>query len=100
MRAHWPTGRLLGSRAVTYSRGEHYEAGDLLGAPDSPVRIRTVIADDSYAVREGVEATLAHEPDIEVVRVCSDANELTALVAAEHPTGVTADIRSPPSVYA
>ena len=68
-----------------------------MGAPDSRSTIRTVIADDAYVIREGLEATLAHEPDIEVVGVASDGNELTALVAAEHPTVVIADIRMPPS---
>jgi len=59
--------------------------------------IRVVIADDAYVIREGLAATLAGAPDIELVGVCSDGNELEAAVAAQHPAVVIADIRMPPS---
>jgi DNA-binding NarL/FixJ family response regulator len=60
-------------------------------------RIRVVIADDAYVIREGLLATLAGAPDIEVVGVCSDGNELEAAITEQRPSVVIADIRMPPS---
>jgi DNA-binding NarL/FixJ family response regulator len=59
--------------------------------------IRIVIADDSYVMREGLTAALASIPDIEIVAVATDGNELTAAVASEHPSAIVTDIRMPPS---
>jgi DNA-binding NarL/FixJ family response regulator len=65
--------------------------------PDAPAGlIRVVIADDAHVIREGLAATLSAAPDIEVVAICSDGNELRAAIAAEHPDVVITDIRMPP----
>jgi DNA-binding NarL/FixJ family response regulator len=65
--------------------------------PDAPAaRIRVVIADDAHVIREGLAATLSAAPDIELVAICSDGNELRAAIAAEHPDVVITDIRMPP----
>jgi DNA-binding NarL/FixJ family response regulator len=65
------------------------------GLPAGPIRV--VAADDSYLIRESLTVTLASEPEIELVGVCSNGKELEALVAAEHPAVVILDIRMPPS---
>src|SRR4030081_434574 len=60
-------------------------------------RIRVVIADDAYVIREGLAATLSLAPEVELVGVCSDGNELSAMITAEHPDVVITDVRMPPS---
>jgi DNA-binding NarL/FixJ family response regulator len=75
-------------------------AGRLVSAPsvDRPAEpIRVVAADDSYLIRESLTVTLASEPEIELVGMCSNGKELEACVAAEHPAVVILDIRMPPS---
>jgi DNA-binding NarL/FixJ family response regulator len=77
------------------------QAGRMLSAPraDGPAGrpIRVVAADDSYLIRESLTVTLAAEPEIELVSVCSNGKELEACIAAEHPSVVILDIRMPPS---
>ena len=58
--------------------------------------IRVVIADDAHVIREGLAATLSTAPDIELVGICSDGNELSAAIAAQHPDVVITDLRMPP----
>jgi DNA-binding NarL/FixJ family response regulator len=60
-------------------------------------RIRVVVADDSYLIRESLTLMLATEPEVELVSVCSNGKELEAAIAAEHPAFVIVDIRMPPS---
>jgi DNA-binding NarL/FixJ family response regulator len=60
-------------------------------------RIRVVVAEDSYVIREFLVTTLSGEPTIELVAVCSDGKELDSVIAAEHPDVVITDIRMPPS---
>jgi DNA-binding NarL/FixJ family response regulator len=60
-------------------------------------RIRVIVAEDSYVIREFLATTLSGEPRIELVAVCSDGKELEAAIAAEHPDVVITDIRMPPS---
>jgi DNA-binding NarL/FixJ family response regulator len=62
----------------------------------SDQRIRVIVADDSYLIRESLTVMLASEPGIELVSVCSDGNELEATIAAQHPDVVVTDIRMPP----
>jgi DNA-binding NarL/FixJ family response regulator len=77
------------------------QAGRVVGEPhadflpDGPIRV--VAADDSYLIRESLTVTLASEPEIELVGVCSNGKELEAFVAAEQPSVVILDIRMPPS---
>jgi DNA-binding NarL/FixJ family response regulator len=58
--------------------------------------IRTVVAEDSVLVREGVVRLLALQPDIEVVATCGDLDSLLAAVQRERPDVVVTDIRMPP----
>jgi DNA-binding NarL/FixJ family response regulator len=59
--------------------------------------IRVAFADDAYVIREGLAATLSAEPEIELTGVCSDGNELRAVIAAERPHVIITDMRMPPS---
>jgi DNA-binding NarL/FixJ family response regulator len=61
------------------------------------VAIRVVLAEDAYLVREGVRRLLETQPDLEVVAVCGDLDELLETVAAESPDVVLTDIRMPPT---
>ncbi len=58
---------------------------------------RIVLADDHYLVREGVRRLLETQPELEVVAVCADLDELLAAVDAHHPDVVVTDIRMPPT---
>jgi DNA-binding NarL/FixJ family response regulator len=62
----------------------------------SDERIRVIVADDSYLIRESLTVMLASEPGVELVSVCSDGKELEATIAAQHPDVVITDIRMPP----
>jgi class 3 adenylate cyclase/ActR/RegA family two-component response regulator len=69
--------------------------------PPQPVEPRSgpitvVLADDSVLVREGVRALLALEPDLEVVAVASDYDELVAAAEQANPQVLVTDIRMPP----
>ncbi len=59
-------------------------------------RIRVIVADDSYLIRESLTMMLASEPGVELVSVCCDGEELEAKIAAERPDVVVTDIRMPP----
>jgi class 3 adenylate cyclase/ActR/RegA family two-component response regulator len=60
-------------------------------------QISVFLADDNLIVREGVRAMLALEPDIEVVGVACDYDELVAKAGAAAPQVLVTDIRMPPS---
>jgi DNA-binding NarL/FixJ family response regulator len=59
--------------------------------------LRVVIADDHALLREGVSSLLAAVPDVEVVGVAGDLDELLAVVDATAPDAVVTDIRMPPT---
>lgn len=59
--------------------------------------IRVFLADDNLIVREGVRALLALEPDLEIVGVAGDYDELVAGAEAAEPHVLVTDIRMPPS---
>lgn len=59
--------------------------------------ITVFLADDNLIVREGVRALLQREPDIEVVGVAADYDELLAGAEAAAPQVLVTDIRMPPS---
>src|SRR5689334_4557977 len=63
--------------------------------PAEPIRI--LIADDAYVIREGIAAALETEPEIEVVAMCADGDELRAAIGTTHPEVVITDARMPPS---
>ncbi len=60
-------------------------------------RIRLLIAEDDYLVREGAQAAVAADPRIEVTGTASSAPELLALLDTHVPDVVLLDIRMPPS---
>ena len=59
--------------------------------------ISVFLADDNVIVREGVRAMLALEPDIEVVGVAGDYDELVVQAGAAAPQVLVTDIRMPPT---
>jgi DNA-binding NarL/FixJ family response regulator len=59
-------------------------------------RLRVVVADDHYLVREGVRRALVSDGSIEVIAVVGDAAELELVVDRERPDAVVTDIRMPP----
>jgi DNA-binding NarL/FixJ family response regulator len=61
------------------------------------VTVRIVLAEDNYLVREGLHKLVETEPDLEVVAVCADYDELRAAVEAHNPDVVVTDIRMPPT---
>ncbi len=63
-------------------------------SPD--VRLRVVIADDHYLVREGVSRLLEESGEVEVLDAVSTATELHQRVAKLRPDAVMTDIRMPP----
>jgi adenylate cyclase len=60
-------------------------------------RITVFLADDNLLVREGVRALLGTEPDLVVVGVAADRDELVEGATATQPQVVVTDIRMPPS---
>jgi DNA-binding NarL/FixJ family response regulator len=60
-------------------------------------RLRVVVADDSYLVREALGYLLDTDPRVDLVARCQDGQELQAAVEAELPDVVVTDIRMPPS---
>jgi DNA-binding NarL/FixJ family response regulator len=62
---------------------------------DEPISV--VVADYSYVVRAGLASTLGSAPEIDVVGVCSDGNELSAAIESMRPRVVITDLRMPPS---
>lgn len=58
--------------------------------------IRVAVADDDLLVREGIEHLLEGEPEIEVVAVAANRDELIDAIEREAPDVVVTDIRMPP----
>ena len=56
-----------------------------------------VLADDNLIVREGVRALLARDPDVDVVGLAGDYDELVAAADEHRPAVVVTDIRMPPT---
>ena len=61
------------------------------------MNIRIAVADDSLLVREGVRALLTDQPDLDVVALAANRDELRALIEATHPDVVVTDICMPPT---
>jgi DNA-binding NarL/FixJ family response regulator len=59
-------------------------------------KLRVVIAEDHYLVREGTRRTLEDADDIEVVAVVGTATELEDVVPLAEPDVIVTDIRMPP----
>ena len=60
-------------------------------------RITVFLADDNLIVREGVRALLGLEPDLEIVGVAADYDELVEGATRARPQVVVTDIRMPPA---
>src|SRR4051812_5192619 len=60
--------------------------------------IRVALADDSFLAREALVELLRREPDLELVAVCEDGDELRAAVARGGVDVVVTDVRMPPSM--
>jgi DNA-binding NarL/FixJ family response regulator len=58
-------------------------------------RIRILMADDHPVVRAGIAATLANEPDLDVVAEARDGAEAVALFETHRPDVVLMDLRMP-----
>jgi DNA-binding NarL/FixJ family response regulator len=61
------------------------------------VGIRVLVADDSLLLREGVRALLSDQPDLEVVGLAADHDDLLRAVGALGPDVVVTDICMPPT---
>jgi DNA-binding NarL/FixJ family response regulator len=61
-----------------------------------PERVRLVIAEDNYLVREGTRRLLEDSGEVEVVGAVSTAEELMDAVRRLKPDAVVTDIRMPP----
>jgi DNA-binding NarL/FixJ family response regulator len=55
------------------------------------------VAEDAYVVREFLAAALGAAPEVELVAVCTNGNELKSAVRTWAPDVVITDIRMPPS---
>ncbi len=60
-------------------------------------QITVLLADDNLIVREGVRALLARDPDVLVVGVAGDYDELVSAAIELHPQVIVTDIRMPPN---
>jgi len=61
-----------------------------------PDRLRIVIAEDNYLVREGTRRLLEDSGQVDVIAAVSTAGELLDAVMRVHPDAVLTDIRMPP----
>jgi DNA-binding NarL/FixJ family response regulator len=59
--------------------------------------IGVVVADDSYMIREFLEAALTTAPQVTLLESCADAKELERAIETHAPDVVVTDIRMPPS---
>ena len=59
--------------------------------------LRLVLAEDNLLAREGLRSLLGAAPEVSVVAVCADYDELIAAVGAHDPDVVLTDIRMPPT---
>ena len=60
-------------------------------------RIRVVLAEDNYLVREGVRRLVEAQAELELLAVCEDLDSLLAAVDEHRPDVVLTDIRMPPT---
>jgi DNA-binding NarL/FixJ family response regulator len=62
-------------------------------------RLRVVVAEDHYLVREGVRRILDEEQDLSVVATVGSATELEVAAARTEPDVVVTDVRMPPDTH-
>ena len=63
----------------------------------SQQRLRVVLAEDNYLVREGVRRLLETTTELELVAACEDYDQLVTAIDEHHPDVVLTDIRMPPT---
>jgi DNA-binding NarL/FixJ family response regulator len=61
------------------------------------VTLRLVLAEDNLLAREGLRSMLDAAPELDVVAVCENYDDLLAAVDGERPDVVLTDIRMPPT---
>jgi adenylate cyclase len=66
-------------------------------APQRPIDV--FLADDNLIVREGVRALIERHPDLRVVGVAADYDEVISGAAATEPQVLVTDVRMPPSFH-
>lgn len=59
--------------------------------------VRVVLAEDNMLAREGLRSLLTQSPEVTLVAVCADYDELVAAVDEHAPDVVLTDIRMPPT---
>jgi len=83
--------------AMTMQALETSHTPDLAGAFGQDARLRVVIAEDSYFIREVLTMTLGSVLSLSIVAVCTNGKELMTAIETVHPDVVLTDIRMPPS---
>jgi class 3 adenylate cyclase len=71
--------------------------GDAAAVPDRAIGV--FLADDNLIVREGVRALIERHPDLRVVGVAADYDEVVSGAAATEPQVLVTDVRMPPSFH-
>src|SRR5439155_19698902 len=90
--------RSMGESTLRAGRamGRDYAHTCLYGTPLVTDRLRIVIAEDNYLVREGTRRLLEDSGQVEVMACVSNAEELLQAVDGLRPDAVLTDIRMPP----
>ena len=65
-------------------------------SPESPAKVRVVLADDALLVREGI-AHVLEEAGVEVVGQAGDGEELIRMASELRPDAAVIDVRMPPT---
>ena len=60
-------------------------------------RIRVVVGDDSYLIREAIVQFISGTPSLELVALCADGDEIREAVERLQPDVVVTDMEMPPS---
>jgi len=68
-----------------------------MSAPLSTAAVRVLLAEDQYLTREGTRRLLMDRPEVDVVGVAEDYDDVLAQARALHPDVVVLDIKMPPS---
>ena len=70
---------------------------DIAAAPERAIDV--FLADDNLIVREGVRAIIERHPDLRVVGMAADYDEVVAGATAAEPQVLVTDVRMPPSFH-
>src|SRR6516225_7315089 len=83
------------SLAVAARVCEKLLVNDIAAAPERAIDV--FLADDNLIVREGVRAIIEREPDLRVVGMAADYDEVVAGATAAEPQVLVTDVRMPPA---